>query len=129
MVDTSFPTALNTISGEDLGWKLENVVFLELLRKRYENNYFIHFYRSHFEIDFVLSAGLRVTELIQVCADISAKKTFNRETNALINGAKLLNCNKLTLITMNDSRKIELDGFEINCVTLFEWLYRVSNKI
>jgi hypothetical protein len=70
-----------------------------------------------------------VTELIQVCADISAKKTFNRETNALINGAKLLNCNNLTLITMNDSRKIELDGFVINCVTLFEWLYRVSNKI
>jgi predicted AAA+ superfamily ATPase len=122
MVDTSFPTALNTITGDDLGWKLENIVFLELLRRRYENQYEIHYFKTSYEIDFVVSSGLKVVELIQVCADVSAKITFNREVNGLINGSKELKCNKLTLITPGESQTIEINGYKIESVSLFEWL-------
>jgi len=122
MVDTAFPSALNSLTGEDLGWKLENLVLLELLRRKYESQYDIHFYKTHYEIDFVVSAGLRIVELIQVCVDLSAKKTFNRETNALINGSRELKCTKLTLITLGESQTIEINNCKIECVSLFEWL-------
>jgi predicted AAA+ superfamily ATPase len=122
IVDISFPTALNTLCGDNLGWKLENLVFLEILRRRFENQYDVHYFKKHYEIDFVISVGFKVIELIQVCTDISTKKAYNRETNALLNGAKELNCNKLTLITLYDSRIIESNELQIRCVTIFDWL-------
>jgi uncharacterized protein len=122
LVDTSFSTALNSISGENLGWKLENIVFLELLRRRYETQYEIHYFKSHYEVDFVVSAGFRVIELIQVCNDLTSKKTFNREINALVNASGELKCSQLTIITMEESRIIEITGHKIKIVSLFDWL-------
>jgi len=122
LVDTSFSTALNSVTGENLGWKLENLVFLELLRRRYETQYEIHYFKSYYEVDFVISSGFRVIELIQVCVDLSSKRTFNREINALVNASGELKCTKLTLISMEESETIEWKNCVINKVSLFDWL-------
>ena len=122
LVDTAFASALGSLTGNEAGWRLENIVFIELLRRRYESQYDIHYFKSHFEIDFVVSSGFRVIELIQVCLDISSVKTLNREIRALVNGSKLLKCDKLTLITLGYSQKIEADDKTINIVSVFDWL-------
>lgn len=122
LVDTAFASALGSLTGNEAGWRLENIVFIELLRRKYENQYDIHYFKSHFEIDFVLSLGFRVIELIQVCLDISTVKTLNREIRALVNGSKLLKCDKLTLITMGYSKNIETEGKTIHIVSVFDWL-------
>jgi hypothetical protein len=70
----------------------------------------------------VLSNDSKVVELIQVSADISAVKTFNRETNALYRAADELRCNKLTLITLNENRTYSTNGKTINIVSILEWL-------
>jgi predicted AAA+ superfamily ATPase len=122
LVDTAFASALGSLTGDEAGWRLENIVFIELLRRRYESQYDIHYFKSHFEIDFVVSSGFRVIELIQVCLDISSVKTMNREIRALVNGSKLLKCDTLTLITLGYSQKIETDDRTINIVSVFDWL-------
>ncbi|MFV0555324.1 MAG: DUF4143 domain-containing protein [Mangrovibacterium sp.] len=114
----------NNLTGDNLGWRLENVVYLELLRRRRLTDVDIYYYRKSYEIDFVLSKGLEVKELIQVSAFIDNEKTFKRECSALLNASKELKCSKLTLITMGESQTHELIDELINEVNVVEWLVR-----
>jgi uncharacterized protein len=110
------------LSGQNFGWKLENIVYVELLRRKKSNLYDVYYFRSHYEIDFVVCQGNQVKELIQVSVDISAPKTFNREINALIRGCKDLNCNKLTLLTLNETRDLVVDEQMIKISSVIDWL-------
>lgn len=112
----------NNLTGDNTGWRLENIVYLELLRRRRLADVDIYYYRKGYEIDFVLSNGLDVKELIQVSAFIDNEKTFKRECAALIKGAKDLECNNLTLITMGESKQHKIDGVVINEVNAIDWL-------
>ena len=112
----------NNLTGDNIGWRIENIVYLELLRRRKIADVDIYYYRTSYEIDFVLSRGLNVCELIQVSAFIDKEKTFKRECAALIKGAKELKCDNLTLITMGNSKQHEVDDVLINEVNIIEWL-------
>lgn len=112
----------NNLTGDNAGWRLENIVYLELLRRRRFANVDIYYYRKGYEIDFVLSNGLDVKELIQVSAFINNEKTFKRECAALIKGTKELKCNNLTLITMGESKQHKIDEVVINEVNVIDWL-------
>ena len=112
----------NNLTGDNIGWRIENIVYLELLRRRKIADVDIYYYRTSYEIDFVLSRGLNVCELIQVSAFIDKEKTFKRECAALIKGAKELKCDNLTLITMGNSKQHEVDDVLIKEVNIIEWL-------
>ena len=114
----------NNLTGDNTGWRLENIVYLELLRRRRLADVDIYYYRKGYEIDFILSSGLDVKELIQVSAFIDNVKTFKRECAALIKGAKDLKCNNLTLITMGENKQHEIDGVIINEVNAIDWLIK-----
>jgi predicted AAA+ superfamily ATPase len=109
------------LSDKNFGSRLENIVCIELLRRRNYTFNDVYFYKKGYEIDFVLAEDGKVKELIQVSADISAVKTFNRETNALFRGAAELKCNNLTLITLNENRKFTENNLTINIVSVQEW--------
>jgi len=113
------------LSDKNIGTRLENIVCVELLRRRNYTFNDVFFYKNGYEIDFVLAEDGKVKELIQVSADISAVKTFNRETSALLKGAKLFKCNKLTLITLDDNRTYSADNEAINIVSVPEWIKAV----
>ena len=112
----------NNLTGDNIGWRIENIVYLELLRRRKIADVDIYYYRTSYEIDFVLSSGLNVCELIQVSAFIDKEKTFKRECAALMKGAKELKCDNLTLITMGNSKQHEVDDVLIKEVNIIEWL-------
>lgn len=112
----------NNLTGDNTGWRLENIVYLELMRRRRLADMDIYYYRKGYEIDFVLSNGLDLKELIQVSAFIDNEKTFKRECAALIKGTKDLKCNNLTLITMRESKQHKIGGVEINEVNAIDWL-------
>ena len=112
----------NNLTGDNIGWRLENIVYLELLRRRKMADVDIYYYRTKYEIDFVLSNGLNVRELIQVSAFVDKEKTFKRECAALVKGSKELKCDNLTLITMGESKNHEVEGVQINEVNIIEWL-------
>lgn len=112
----------NNLTGDNIGWRLENIVYLELLRRRRISNVDIYYYRKGYEIDFVLTNGLDVKELIQVSAFVDNDKTFKRESTALIKGSKELKCENLTLVTMRTSKAHDIGGVVIKEVNVIEWL-------
>ena len=122
VVDTAFASAMNELSSNEEGGKLENIVFLELLRRRRVHNYELFYHKNGYEIDFVLTHGKKVVELIQVCSDISNERTLQRELKALTNGSEELHCTTLTLITNSDSKKMLYKDKNIRIVSVKEWL-------
>jgi hypothetical protein len=115
----------NALAPENLGWRLENVVYIELLRRCANDFLDIYFYRPSSrqkEVDFVVCNQSRVIELIQVAYDIDNEKTFKRETTSLLQASEALHCDKLSLIAFSQSKELAIDGKQINIYSAIEWL-------
>ena len=74
------------------------------------------------EIDFVVCRQGVVIELIQVAYTIADSKTFKRETDAMLNAAKKLNCTNLTLITTDENQDIQVGDLTIHHRSAVDWL-------
>ena len=115
----------NAFSGENLGWRLETIVYLELLRRKAGTENDIYYYQGRSaEADFVVCDGNKTLAIYQVSYDISNGKTRKREIKGCIAGAKATKCDNIFLITDNESEVIEEDGYTIQIVPIWEWLTR-----
>ena len=123
LVDNGFVAAKAFSLSENLGRLLENQVFVELLRRGYDTEKSLFYYRSRNdkETDFVTRNGNRIESLIQVCYDLSSPKTEKREVDSLIECAGELKCNNLYIITWDEERTIEKDGYVIQVVPVMQW--------
>ncbi|MGN1376032.1 MAG: ATP-binding protein, partial [Prevotella sp.] len=77
----------NTLILENYGWRLENVVFIELLRRCAPQFMDIYYYKPSSrskEVDFAVCKQGKVKQLLQVAYYIDEPKTFKREVDALI---------------------------------------------
>lgn len=115
----------NALTTENIGWRLENVVFIELLR-RCSNDFMDVYYHKPTnkdkEVDFVVCDKGTTRELIQVAYDIDAPKTFKRETSALVAASEMLRCDNLLLIAFAETRDVEVNGKVIHIKSALEWL-------
>ena len=123
LVDNGFVAAKAFSLSENLGRLLENQVFVELLRRGYDTEKSLFYYRSRNdkETDFVTRNGNRIESLIQVCYDLSSPKTEKREVDSLIECAGELKCDNLYVITWDEERTIEKDGYVIQVVPVMRW--------
>ena len=123
VVDNGFVAAKAFSLSDNLGRLLENQVFVELLRQGYDTDKTMFYYRSRNdkEVDFVLRKGTHIEQLVQVCYDMSNAKTEKREVDSLIECAEELNCSNLVIVTNNEERTIEKDGFRIEVVPVAKW--------
>ena len=113
------------MAGENIGWRLENVVYIELLRRCAHDYRDVYYYKANpraKEVDFVVCDKDRALELIQVAYEIDTPKSYNRETSALIKAAGLLHCDNLTLIAFSPTRDVKTNGKTIHIVSAIEWL-------
>lgn len=124
VVDPAFISERNdTFQTENLGWRLENIVYIELLRRHRPNYADVFYFREKdYECDFVVAQAGRVIELVQVSYDINSPKTRRRELNGLIKAANKLSCNNLNLVTLDNQEDVEQDGFTIHIVSAANWL-------
>ncbi|MDP2587103.1 MAG: ATP-binding protein [Candidatus Komeilibacteria bacterium] len=123
-VDNGFVTAKAVQHSPDTGKLMENLVFMELVKKGYQPNRELFYYktRNDREIDFVLKKGYQAVELLQVCYDLTDPDVEQREVKALIEAGQELNITKLTALTWNEKRKIEKNGMTVYLKPLYEWL-------
>ena len=109
--------------GDNLGYRLESVVYIELLRRTKPLNQNVFYLKEQSgEADFLVSDGNTVLEVIQVSYDIAKEATRKREINGLILGAQKTECKKLTLITRHNQEQIVERGYNINIVPAYDWL-------
>lgn len=125
-IDTGFiSNRENTLLGENVGWRLENVVLIELLRRYSSEAYDIYYYKPSTrqkEVDFVICRQGIILELVQVAFTVSDSKTFKREISSLTDAATKLNCEVLSLICMDETQSIEYAGHKIKIFNAVEWL-------
>lgn len=123
LVDNGFIISKSFSLSENLGRLLENQVFIELLRRGYDVEKTMFYYRSRNdkEVDFVLRKANKVESLVQVCYDMSSPKTEKREVESIVECAEELNCNNLIIVTYNDKRVIEKKDYKINVVPILEF--------
>lgn len=115
----------NSFAPENIGWRLENVVYIELLRRCSSVFFDIYYYKPSprsKEVDFVVCNQDKAIELIQVAYNIDNIKTFNREASALVKASEALNCNKLTLIAMSATRTVEVKDKCVHIYSVIDWL-------
>lgn len=124
VVDNGFVSAKAFNLSENLGRLLENQVFVSLLRKGYDTEKSLFYYRSRNdkEVDFVTRQGPRVESLIQVCYDLSSERTLKREVDSMVECANELGCRTLMIVTMSEERTIEKDGCEIQVVPVSKFV-------
>ena len=120
VVDNGFVAAKAFSLSENLGRLLKNQVFIELIRQGYDTEKTMFYYRSRNdkEVDFVLRKETRVERLVQVCYDLSSPKTEKREVDSIVECAGELKCSNLTIVTKEDERTIEKDGYTIKVLPI-----------
>ena len=123
VVDNGFVTSKAFSLSDNLGPLLENQVFIELVRRGYDVERTMFYYRSRNdkEVDFVLRKEAHIERLVQVCYDMSNPKTEKREVDSIVECAGELKCSNLVIVTNNDKRTIEKDGYKIDVVPITEF--------
>ncbi|MFB6088850.1 MAG: ATP-binding protein, partial [Candidatus Aenigmatarchaeota archaeon] len=122
--DTGLVNSVLTNFSENIGKLMENQVFLELLRKKYnESNIELFYWKDRGrEVDFILKKGEKIRKLIQVCYSIEHKETKKREVDALIKSSKELNCENLIIITWDYEGEEKINEKKIKFIPLWKWL-------
>ena len=115
----------NALMPENIGWRLENIVFIELLRRCAQDFLDVYYHKPApraKEIDFVVCDQDKAVELIQVAYEIDSPKAYDRETSSLVKASDALSCSHLTLIAFSQTRDVEIEGKTIHIISALEWL-------
>lgn len=123
VVDNGFVASKAFSLSDNLGRLLENQVFIGLVRRGYDVEKTMFYYRSrnNKEVDFVLRKGTKIERLVLVCYDMSNPKTEKREVDSIVECAGELKCDNLVIVTNNDKRTIEKDSYKIDVVPISEF--------
>ena len=124
-IDPALLRSISVSGQKNDGRLLENLVYLELLRRKKQILYYSDPQRKY-EVDFVCcqSAGGPV-ELIQVCLDTSMAEVKERELRGLqsaLKAFKNISAGGLTLITLDRGGTEHIAGRQVKCVPVWEWL-------
>lgn len=124
-VDTGLANTIGFRSAPNRGRLAETLVFLKLARIRSENpEYEIFYWKDHLhrEVDFVVKAGPRIENLIQVCWDLSSFETKKREVTALLRAMQELKVPEGLILTESDEGEEKTDAGLIRYQPLWKWL-------
>ena len=128
VIDNAFVDShKDTLQPENLGWRLENVVALELKRRinpDYQGLYYIR-KNKDFEVDFAITERSHVNQLIQVTYNFQnpTTKLYNREIGGLVKASRTTMCDDLTLVVMDGNNEVlSVDGKQIKIVRATDWL-------
>ena len=113
----------DAFAGENLGWRLETIVYIELLRRYKGKGKDIYYYSDRSgECDFVVCDGRQPVIAIQVSFDVSSPKTKQREIAGLLLAARKTGCSNLLLLTDHSYEDLVVDGYNIAVRPAYEYL-------
>lgn len=116
-IDLGMVKCVSTNLTEDLGRKLENLVFL-FLRAKYKE---IYYFDMQGECDFVCLKNNKIAECIQVCYDLNPDN-LARELQGLTKALSNFDLSKGTIVTFNQSDYFEKEGMQITVIPANQFL-------
>lgn len=125
-IDTGLANTIGFRFSQNLGRLAENIVFLELVRRKVleKNDLELYYWKDpqHREVDFVVKGSLNVTQILQVCWEINRPETKAREIKALLKAMEKLKLNEGFVITDDLEKEENVRGKKIRYVPLWKWL-------
>lgn len=124
-IDPGLSNAIGFRFSENRGKLMENMVAVEILRKKSLNPNLDFYYWKDYqqrEVDFVLKEGFEVKQLIQVTYASSKDEIEKREIKLLVKASEELKCKKLLIITWDYEDELQVDNKKIKCLPLWKWL-------
>ena len=119
-IDTGLQSVLTTSFSQDAGRRLENMVYLELLRRGGE----IHYYAERgSECDFVVSHKNKVDTAIQVCLSVDDENR-TREVKGLLSAMLAFDLSHGVILTENQNDTLIEDGRQIDVMPVWQWCHR-----
>lgn len=126
-IDAALLRSISVSGQKNEGRLLENLVYLELLRRKKQVLYYSDPQRKY-EVDFVCRQGAGgPVELIQVCLDTHRAEVKERELRGLHSAMsvfKRVPAENLTLITLDRGGAEIIAGKRVKCVPIWEWLLK-----
>jgi len=117
-IDTGLLNAMTFRNSYNYGQLLETMVFMHLRRRGYDAEYLNT--KDGREVDFFIRHRISgETQLIQVCWEMSDKKTFERELHGLKSAMDELSLTTGTIVTWDDETIIEK---QIKVIPIWKWL-------
>lgn len=120
-IDTGIVQVNSGSMSEDLGRKLENLVFLAL-RRKYKN---ICYFSQKHECDFVALEREQCKMLVQVCYEVTPENK-DRELNGLLEAMTFFKLEQGTIVTLNQNDTMVVDGREIKMTAAHLWLMELG---
>lgn len=102
------------------GQLLENLVFIELLRRGYSCFY----HKEKKECDFIIKIGNNIEQAIQVSLSIEREETKTREINGLKEAMNLYGLKKGLILTENEEFNIKENDYHIIIKPIWKWLLK-----
>lgn len=124
-IDAALLRSISVSGQRNEGRLLENLVYLELLRRKEQVLYYSDPQRKY-EVDFVCRAGAGgAVRLVQVCLDTSIAEVKERELRGLqsaVGAFKDVAADGLLLLTLDRGGTERIAGHDVKCVPVWEWL-------
>lgn len=125
LCDTCF--AKISEAGPSRGKKMENLIYLELLRRKKPLEELFYWKNvQQEEVDFVLKSKQRIQQLIQVCHNLEDFDTKKREIRSLLKAGQELKCQNLLIITHDYEAEEIVEWYElrgkVKFLPLWKWL-------
>ena len=120
-IDNALICRLGFMFSEEKGRLLENIVFLELRRRRLE----IFYHHNLHECDFIIRQGNTIVQAIQVCYSFDSNETRLRETKGLRDAMNQYSLAE-GLILLQDAQEqtLEENGKIIRIMPVWKWLLK-----
>lgn len=113
----------DAFAGNNLGWRLETIVYMELLRKYKRQGLDIYYFSNRYgECDFVVCEDRKAVLAVQVSYNISSEKTRKREIAGLLLAARNTGCENLLLLTDHNDEDVTHDGYTIAIRPVFDYM-------
>lgn len=124
-IDQGLINAVSFSFGKEMGKLLENVVFLELKRRKQE----VYYYQGKKECDFILKEGTKIAAAIQVAKSLEQPETKRREIEGLQEAMKTFNLKK-GFIIIHQGEETSLANKAISVLPLWKFLlYGLGNSL
>ena len=112
----------DAFAGDNLGWRLETVVLLHLMKRCKQNGWDLYYLKERSgECDFIVCSGKTVMQAIQVSYGTAAEKTRKREINGLLLANRQTQCEDLLLLTDHEYGDMVKDGHRITIRPVYDW--------
>lgn len=111
--------------GEDIGWRLETVVLIDLLRRHRPFLDEVFYYRENStEADFVVQRGRETLAVVQVATEMGNPNVRARELRGVVAAARATGCPEATIVTLHERGEETREGIHVRIVRAQDWLLR-----